>query len=753
MSPSLLRDLTPRLYQETIFSQASKRNTLVVLPTGMGKTSIALMLAAFRLGQYPKSKILVLAPTKPLVEQIMRVFQNHLTLAEDAVTMMTGLISPEKRQKLFSDSTVIATTPQGLENDVISNRIRLEDVSLMVFDEAHRAVKDYAYVWLAKQYNRRAHYPLILGLTASPGSEMEAITEVCQNLHVEDIEVRTETDPDVAPYIQDVEMKFTYVQLPDNFKAAKQALDRCFRNKVREAQRCGALKGRPPDGVTKRDILGAQAQIHGEIAHGNKDFDILRAISLLAEAMKVQHGLELLETQGITSVVSYLSGIMAQSRTSKVKAVQNLVRDPDFRAALVLTESLQETGVEHPKLDELVRLVTRTLAGDAESKIIVFNQYRDNAKKIVEELGKVKGASPKLFVGQAKKKDTGMTQKEQLKVLEDFRQGLFNIAVMTSVGEEGLDIPSVDLVVFYEPIPSAIRHIQRRGRTGRLEKGQVTVLVTKGTRDEGYRWSAHHKERSMHSVLARIKQAAPTILRRVQPTLADYDGKASGPDDHAPPESKDKPKVIIDPREKGNPVVKELVEQGAEITLEVLDAADYLLSSRVAVEFKTVSDFVDSMLDGRLMEQLKRLKELYERPIIIIEGTEDMYSVRNIHPNALRGLLSTIVVSYGIPLVQTKTTKDTVGLMMVIAKREQEERGKAFHPHASLKPKSMAEMQEYIVSSLPGVGPNLAKPLLRHFGSVAKIVLASADELQAVEKIGKKKAAAIREMLDGEYMP
>ncbi len=138
----MLRDFTPRLYQETIFATASKKNTLVVLPTGLGKTAIALMLATQRLSQYPQSKIIFLAPTKPLAEQHLAVFKSHLELPEEKFAIFTGAVAPEKRALLWQTAQIIIGTPQGLENDLLGSRLDVTPVSLLIFDEAHHATGD-----------------------------------------------------------------------------------------------------------------------------------------------------------------------------------------------------------------------------------------------------------------------------------------------------------------------------------------------------------------------------------------------------------------------------------------------------------------------------------------------------------------------------------------------------------------------------------------------------------------------------------
>src|SRR5437016_265200 len=142
-----------------------------------------------------------------------------------------------------------------------------------------------------------------------------------------------------------------------------------------------------------------------------------------------------------------------------------------------------------------------------ESKVIVFAHYRETADRVTQELARIPGLRPVRFVGQASHgKDIGLSQKEQVEILEKFKAVEVNVIVATSIGEEGLDIPQVDLVVFYEPVPSEIRTIQRRGRTGRSAAGRVIMLVTKDTRDEAYLYSARRKERKMHVELDRLRK-------------------------------------------------------------------------------------------------------------------------------------------------------------------------------------------------------------------------------------------------------
>ncbi|MBR9692963.1 DEAD/DEAH box helicase [Candidatus Woesearchaeota archaeon] len=725
----------PRLYQETIFNTASTKNTMVVIPTGMGKTLIAELLAAHRLQHYQGSRIVLLAPTKPLADQHAQTFRRDLDLEPQDVVLFTGNVAPAKRAKQFTAATIICTTPQGLENDLVSGRISLKDVSLLIFDEAHRATGDYSYVFIAERYRKTAEHERILALTASPGSDKQTIEQVCSNLFIEELEVRSGDSPDVSPYIQEIDIHHVSVKMPAEFKSVHQALSRCHNARIDDLKTLGVLNRQAL--TNKTTMLRAQAALHAQAARGHKNFEHFKSMSVLAEALKVQHALELIETQGAQSLSKYMDKLRLQATKGQSKAVQNLIKDVNFKSAQLLLDKVREAGVEHPKLRAVQKTVLQHIYDAKDTKIIIFNQYRDQAVKIKESLDDIK-VPAKIFVGQMKKGDTGMTQKEQQKILEEFRNGEFNCLIATSVAEEGLDIPKVDVVIFYEPIPSAIRTVQRRGRTGRLEKGKVIMLVTEGTRDEGYKWAAHHKEKRMYRVLDEVKKEISNGTSNTEKKLGDF-------------VKEDGIRIVADHREKTSGVLKELLNKDVNIELRQLDAGDYRLGDRVVVEYKTVPDFVNSIIDGRLLAQLRGLRS-HPRPLIIIEGEEDLYGVRKVHPNAILGMLGTIAISYNIPVLFTRTPQETASLLVSIARKEQERGNKEYSSHAA-KPLTFTEQQEYAVGSLPGVGPTLARKLLEHFTTVKALADASLDELEAVEKVGKKKAKALHDLFNESYAP
>lgn len=729
-----IKDFKPRIYQETIFNSAISDNTLVVLPTGLGKTAIAVMLAIQRLNIYPKSKIVFFAPTKPLVDQHINTFKSLIDLPEEDFAMFTGTVKPEKRAELWKKAKIIFSTPQGFENDIISNRINFKDVSLAIFDECHRAVKDYSYVYLASEYYKQADNQRILALTASPGSDNETVIEVLQNLFINNIEVRETTDSDVKPYVKDTIVEQLKVELPIEMQKLRTNLYDCFKSKLNAVKTLGYLSGNI-NYYNKSSLLKLQAALYAKMKE-DRSFEIMKAVSLLAEAGKIQHAVELVETQSLFAVNNYLKKLEQESLTAKTKAVKNLVKDPNFRLSKMLSEKLLKLGIEHPKLKKLQTLTKLYIQANKESKVIIFTQFRDSAIRIKEFLDKI-NVNSELFFGQSKKNGVGHSQKEQKRIINDFKDHKFSVLIATSVAEEGLDIPSVDLVVFYETIPSAIRTVQRRGRTGRHNKGRIITLITKNTRDEAFKWVSYHKEKRMYRIMNDIKKKF-TLKVKPKKTLKSYTKELS----HL--------KIYVDYREKGSKVLKILSNYGISINLDNLNAGDFLLSDRTVVEFKLVEDFVASIIDKRLFEQATKLKKLYENKIIIIQGEQDIYSIRRIHANAIRGALASLLLNFGISVIHSKDAEDTAQLLIALAKREQEDNAKKFVMHSS-KPLTLKQQQEFVVSSFPGIANTLNLPLLKYFGSLKDIVNADEKDLTKVELIGKIKAKKLFELFNTKY--
>jgi len=217
-------------------------------------------------------------------------------------------------------------------------------------------------------------------------------------------------------------------------------------------------------------------------------------------------------------------------------------------------------------------------------------------------------------------------------------------------------------------------------------------------------------------------------------------------------------KIIYDYRERNSGIIKELIKKEVDVEEKQLNSADYIIPTKnikgdiveVGIERKTISDFLNSIIDKRILNQIILLKENFSIPLLIIEGEENIYQIRNFHPNAIRGMLASIAIDYQVPILQTRNPRDTASLLTVIAKRLERPR-KSISLLKKRKPLTLKEQQEYIIESLPLVGPTLAKSLLKKFKTVKKVLNASEDKLKKVDKIGDKKAKEIKRVIMENY--
>jgi Fanconi anemia group M protein len=503
------------------------------------------------------------------------------------------------------------------------------------------------------------------------------------------------------------------------------------------------------------------------------------------------------------------------------KAAQRFVSEPRVKEAMRRAEAFDDL---HPKFRETRLLLARTLGVEEGERVIVFTESRDTAETLTEFLSE--GFDVRRFVGQGDKEGSdGMTQTEQKETLDAFRAGEFEVLVSTSVAEEGLDVPDVDLVLFYEPVPKGVRSIQRKGRTGRAQEGRVVVLIANDTRDEAFYWISKNEEQKMEEELRKLKGAEDDIEAELddsqqsldsfddaddgsstdetadaesstddtasaeagtgdeQPGLSDFAGSDGGDtgtvddgtddrdENEAPaereadddglvataggdPDAEDI-EIVADQRELDSHIARDLsTREGVTTRLETLAVGDYVLSDRVAVERKSVDDFLDTLLgtDRSMFDQVGDAARHYARPVVILEG-EGLYEKRNVHPNAIRGALSSLAVDFGASVLQTRDADGTADLLEVIARREQDRDDREVRVHGEKSSKTLAEQQEYVVSSVAEVGPVTARALLDGFGSVEAVMTADAEALKEVEGVGDVTASRIREVVAGEYDP
>jgi len=678
-----------RDYQTNVAAAAAKESTLLVLPTGMGKTVVALIVIADTLLKC-KGKVLFLAPTKPLVQQHATFLREHLLKFHP--TMFTGEVPPADRKDAWAEGRVVVSTPQVIENDLAEGRITLKNVDLIVFDEAHRAVGDYAYVAIGKRFVETGG--LVLGMTASPGSDVGKIAEVCDNLGITNVEIRSELDEDVVKYTQDVDVQYIAVNVQEGMGPVVYLLRQIFDEQVRKLREFGYLDPKKP--VTTRDLLEAGNVIRARLNSGRKSFNLFRAASIQSTAMKINHAVELAETQGRGALESYLEKQVKEgSEKGGSKASRDLVKDARFQQARTLVYGMQR---DHPKLEKVIPILKTQFLSKPDSRVIVFTHYRDTCDLMKQTLEKIDGFRPVRFVGQTSKgEDIGLNQKEQKEIIEKFESGEHNILVATSIGEEGLDIPATDLVVLYEPVPSEIRTIQRRGRTGRRRAGKVVMLVTRHTKDEAYFYSSRKKEMQMRRELVslrrklRAKRGLPeeapsktpltkgqleemmtvqppsdkellsqkTAEKRGQKSLVQFDKGRTSSSGSLPASTRALTIGLQEPLE----------DAGLSLEVTQLESADIVISPRVAVAVRTVDQFIDEISDGSMFATLGKLKHSYLHPILIVQGEPEGEGVQAGNA-AVYDALSSLLAEYHMAILSTRNPAETASQIVSLFRQE-----------------------------------------------------------------------------------
>ena len=511
-----------RLYQNIIFNSSKDKNSLIVLPISLGKTVISALICAEILYNYKQNRILIMAPTRPLVLQHLLSFSSFLKVLDDQKILVTGKISPSTRKMIWDNKTIklIFATPEVIRNDLNESRLNLKDFGLIVFDEAHRAIKDYAYTLISKKYMEQSPNPLIVAMTASPGSDKNRIQQICNNLYIEHIEYRNEEDADVKPYVNPIELKWEFVELSEKYRQIILLFKSMLQEKLRWLIFRGLIKKNNIDYVFKRDLLEL-----AEILQRNLKFTLNEEkgplyLALLNQsaALSLMYCIELIESQGPFSLKTFIK----RMESSEGKAHSLILKDPRMKDIFKLLENV----TEHPKLIYILNLCKKEkldtsgnknpnilLNDSMSSQILIFSHYRDTATHIVDELNKT-GIKSFRFVGQStRNNDIGMKQNEQSVILDSFRKKEFNVLVATSIAEEGLDIPEVKLVIFYEPVASEIRHIQRKGRTGRKSSGNVIILAAKDTVDMRILFANKRRIEKMKTIFNTMKTILTPISR------------------------------------------------------------------------------------------------------------------------------------------------------------------------------------------------------------------------------------------------
>ena len=880
--PFLKDGVSARAYQMKALRNALAASTLMVMPTGFGKTAVEWMAMAEAL-RLDEGKILLLAPTTGLVEQQQRMAREMLELDPELIQLFTGDIAPAKRPPVWDAARIIMATSQVIRNDAVNGTIDLSEVSLLIVDEAHHGTGKHAYAQVGNLYREaHEHAPLVLGATASPGSTEQNIMEVIRTFGFDCLDVCRKEDLLLQPYAVDMSTVPHRLALPDTLLTLIQPLKAHFEQEAKHLQELGFLS-------TTTHISGKMiddAQRRASQAIQRRDVRGYDAARRIGDLRRTHILLDLIQTQGVKAALAFLMRAEEDGRSGE-RTTNRFVAKPAVHQFRIAAKDIPEL---HPKPSHVFQLVEKQITDHPESKIIVFTEYRDTVENIVSMLSSIELVEADRFIGQSGKgKRKGMTQKQQLEQLRRFRKGEINVLVATSVGEEGLDVPAAELVILYEPVPSAIRAIQRRGRTARQQAGTVHTLIAEGTRDGYVQIAAEKREQRMYRLLQRIRNRGllpsrppptdevfqffsirtkdgemgvaefieqqenaitlqysqePTEPQEVQPEpkqergppiIAPADRRHSqqmGLDQFADkPTPVEKPKVstetlrttypapILDGqahRQQENlssAAASALVEEmktteheGVEITLDHREASstlgpylrslgvkvqfshllhgDIRISERILIERKTARDLVQSLTDGRLLQQCRRLSAAASRPMLLIEIGQGHGQF--VHPNAVHGALAHVSLDLGMPIMMTKSPEESAHFLAVAAKREHDliekmatnamKRAESFEDERSIERSVSAAMAEikaieldgdletplanrwtafqqsqsaHVLAAIPGIGQKKADALIDTFTSLSGVFSASVQQLSNCDGVGPASALAVFEMLHG----
>jgi len=491
-----------RDYQYSIVRNGLFNNLLVALPTGLGKTFIAATIM-FNFYRWTKdAQIVFVAPTKPLVAQQVSACYGIVGIPRSATTMLTGEQAPAIRLGEWEAKRVFFMTPQTLINDLSSGIADPKRIVLVVVDEAHRATGDYAYVKVV-QFIRRFNTSFrILALTATPGSSVEAVQEVIDGLEISKVEIRTEESIDIQPFTHRRNIDQVLLDPSDEIIMIKGLFSKTLQPLLNRLCQQNGYWNKDPMALTTFGMLKARKSWFVSDA-GRKASQGLKGMmnSLFAVLGSLAHSIKLLNFHGIGPFYTNLVDFRDANEGGKAKAKKEVLDSPDFKKMMGMIQSWinKVDFIGHPKLTYLCDTIMNHFldAGEgrladgappSSTRVIVFSEFRESAEDISRVLnrhGPMIRAS--VFVGQAdSKRSMGMNQQKQQETIKQFRNGLFNVLVATSIGEEGLDIGQVDLIVCYDASASPIRMLQRMGRTGRKRAGNIVLLLMRGKEEDNF---------------------------------------------------------------------------------------------------------------------------------------------------------------------------------------------------------------------------------------------------------------------------
>ncbi|XP_015721384.1 Fanconi anemia group M protein isoform X2 [Coturnix japonica] len=521
-----------RPYQLRMARTALLANTLLCLPTGLGKTFVAAVVMYNFYRWFPSGKVLFLAPTKALVAQQMEACAELMGIPGRDMAEMTGGTQAQSRRELWAARRVLFLTPQVMVNDLSRGTCPAMHIKCLVVDEAHKALGNHAYCQVVKELSRHTRQFRVLALSATPGSDTKAVQQVVSNLLIAQIELCTEDSPEIQPYSHERQVEKIVVPLGEELGGIQRDYIHVLEAFAGRLIKMGVLSRRDIPSLTKYQVILARDQYRKNPSPQNMGMQQGIIEGDFALCISLYHGYELLQQMGTRSLFIYLCGIMDGSK-GLTRTKNELGRNEDFmrlyqqladmfsdvcqtsangnpHKSKSVSESKKEFIYSHPKLKKLEEIViehfesrrkggsedqTRSGSPSVSTRVMIFSSFRDSVQEIAEMLSRFSPVVRVMtFVGHSTGKSTkGFTQKEQLEVVKRFREGGYNTLVSTCVGEEGLDIGEVDLIVCFDAQKSPIRLVQRMGRTGRQRQGRVVVILAEGREERTYNQSQSNK--------------------------------------------------------------------------------------------------------------------------------------------------------------------------------------------------------------------------------------------------------------------
>lgn len=488
-------NLPVRDYQLNIVQSALFENTLCALPTGLGKTFIAstIMLNFYRWTE--DAKIIFMAPTRPLVSQQLHACLGITGMPQSDSSILMGNMNAPVRKIEWNSKRIFFATPQTVNNDLKSGILDAKSIVCLVIDEAHRSTGNQAYAEVVKFISRFNNSFRILALTATPSSTVEGVQEIIDNLNLSKVEIRTEESMDIKPYIHKKEVKKITVKFSDDQTELLNEFSKCVQPLLDEAFRLGVVFVREAQSLSLFTITASRQKYMASPASRANNMNKFRVLGLLKVLTPLAYAIQKLKLQGILSFRAHLLHIEEDSHGSKSKYIPRTVGSEAFQNTLKICDAMIKRAsnpvnpfISHPKMEHLVSILKGYFASteqDKSSRVIIFAMYRDTTAEIIDAISaNVPDCRPHVFVGQASKagaeagsgssttgslngkknsdgdkSSAGMNQKEQQRVIGEFRSGKYNTLIATCIGEEGLDIGEVDVIICYDSTASPIRAV------------------------------------------------------------------------------------------------------------------------------------------------------------------------------------------------------------------------------------------------------------------------------------------------------